>query len=109
MDPNNPLISDHQSRKRRSGAASRRAVALRGGGFTLAELLIATAISVVIVVMLGWMLSSLMSSATHATQRVDAFRDARAALQMIERDLSNLVPTQWNQTSPPSPITRPAA
>jgi type II secretory pathway pseudopilin PulG len=85
------------------------------GGFTLAELLIATAISVVIVVMLGWMLGSLMSSASHASQRVDAFRDARAALQMMERDLSNLVCAQWNiQTSPvptpvPVPVTRPAA
>ncbi len=64
-------------------------------GFTLVELLIATGITVAMVLMLGWMLGSLMSSATHTTQRVDAFRDARAALQMIERDLRNLVRTQW--------------
>ena len=69
----------------------------------MAELLIATAISVVMVVMLGWMLGSLMSSATHSTQRVDAFRDARAALQMIERDLRNLLRTQWS----PDPFTNP--
>jgi hypothetical protein len=81
----------------------------------LVELLIAAVITVVIVVMLGLMLGSLMTSASHASQRVDAFRDARAALQMMERDLSNLVRAQWNiQTSPvptpiPSPITRPAA
>ena len=89
MDQNN------RSRDRRSRAASRRAVALREGGFTLVELLIATAITVAMVLMLGWMLGSLMSSASHATERVDAFRDARAALQMMERDLRNLVRTQW--------------
>src|SRR5205814_512657 len=93
-----------------------RAGGLRKGGFTLVELLIAAAITVVIVVMLGLMLGSLMSSASHASQRVDAFRDARAALQMMERDLSNLVRSQWNPdpfTTPPpptaQPMTRPAA
>ena len=126
MGSNNSLITrlrsatarqaDDRSRNRRSRAASRRAVALREGGFTLVELLIAAAITVVIVVMLGWMLGSLMSSASHASQRVDAFRDARAALQMMERDLSNLVRPQWNPdpfvTPPPAtalPVTRPAA
>jgi type II secretory pathway pseudopilin PulG len=102
----------------RSTLRSRRAIVPRlrdEGGFTLVELLIAAAITVVIVVMLGLMLGSLMSSASHASQRIDAFRDARAALQMMERDLSNLVRTHWNiKTSPvptptPSPITGPAA
>ena len=77
------------------------------GGFTLVELLIATGITVAIVLMLGLMLSSLMSTASHATQRVDAFRDARAALQMMERDLRNLVRTQW--TTPTQPQTLPTA
>jgi type II secretory pathway pseudopilin PulG len=115
MGSNNSLITDDQSRNRRSRAASHRAVALREGGFTLAELLIATGITAIIVVFLGTMLGSLLNTASRASQRVDAFREARAALQMMERDLSNLVPTQWNiQTSPvptptPSSITRPAA
>ncbi len=74
-------------------------------GFTLVELLIATGITVAMVLMLGLMLGSLMGSASHATQRVDAFRDARAALQMIERDLRNLVRTQWN----PDPFSSPHA
>ena len=65
-------------------------------GFTLAELLIATGITAAIVVMLGWMLGALMGTASRANARVDAFRDARAALQMVERDLRNLVRTQWN-------------
>src|SRR5437667_2049336 len=67
----------------------------RVSAFTFVELLIATSITVAMVLMLGWMLGSLMSSASHATERVDAFRDARAALQMMERDLRNLVRTQW--------------
>src|SRR5438094_10563981 len=98
--------------------AFRRALALRRGGFmlakqrdpesirgfTLVELLIATGITVAMVLMLGLMLGSLMGSASHATARVDAFRDARAALQMIERDLRNLVRTQWS----PDPFSSPA-
>src|SRR5437667_3368293 len=73
----------------------------RVSAFTFVELLIATGITVAMVLMLGWMLGSLMSSASHANERVDAFRDARAALQMMERDLRNLVRTQWN----PDPFT----
>jgi len=116
MGSNNSQITDDRSRNRRSRAASRRAEALRKGGFTLVELLIAAAITVVIVVMLGLMLGSLMSSASHASQRVDAFRDARAALQIMERDFANLVQTQWqpdpfaNPTPTPGtlqPLTRP--
>jgi type II secretory pathway pseudopilin PulG len=82
--------------------------------FTLVELLIAVGITAIIVVLLGTMFGSLTSSASRANQRIDAFRDARAALQMIERDLNNLVCTQWQPeafTNPPpwQPITRPAA
>jgi type II secretory pathway pseudopilin PulG len=79
----------------------------RERAFTLAELLIATGITAIIVVLLGTMLGSLLNTASRSNQRIDAFREARAALQMIERDFSNLVPTQWTPT--PSPITRPAA
>jgi len=114
MDPNNrsPITrlrsatarqADHRSRNRCSRAASRRAVSLRGGGFTLVELLIATGITVAMVLMLGLMLGSLMSSASHATERVDSFRDARAALQMMERDVRNLVRTHWS----PDPFSSP--
>src|SRR5438874_3340248 len=113
MGSNNSLITrlrsatarqaDDRSRNRRSRVESRRAVTLREGGFTLVELLIAAAITVVIVVMLGLMLGSLMTSASHASQRVDAFRDARAALQMMERDFANLAQTQCQ----PAPFARP--
>jgi len=60
-------------------------------GFTLVELMIAAAITVVIVLMLGGMFLSIMNTSLRASQRIDAFRDARAALQMIERDMANLV------------------
>jgi type II secretory pathway pseudopilin PulG len=95
----------------------------KNSGFTLLELLIAAGITVVIVVLLGTMAGALMSTAARANQRIDAFRDARAALQMIQRDLSNLVPSQWNpdpsvaptplpcqaSTTPSTVVTRPAA
>src|ERR1700746_3206163 len=86
------LIRLHRSRKPGSRAA-----------FTLAELLVATGVTAGIVLMLGWMLGALMGTASHAYARVDAFRDARAALQLMERDLRNLVRTQWS----PDPFTNP--
>jgi type II secretory pathway pseudopilin PulG len=91
---------------------SRRAIVPRlrdEGGFTLAELLIATAITVIIVVLLGTMLGSVLNTASRANQRIDAFREARAALQVIERDLSNLVRAQWNPDPFPSPAPLPCA
>jgi type II secretory pathway pseudopilin PulG len=63
-------------------------------GFTIVELLVAATITVAIVVLLGTMFGSMMKTAMRASQRVDAFRDARAALQMMKRDLTNLVKAQ---------------
>jgi type II secretory pathway pseudopilin PulG len=111
--------TDHRSPRCRSHPGSCDAVAVREGGFTLAkqrdpesirgftlvELLIATGITVLMVVMLGWMLGSVMRAASRATERVDAFRDARAAMQMIERDLRNLVRDQWS----PDPFATPTS
>jgi type II secretory pathway pseudopilin PulG len=65
-----------------------------GFGFTIVELLVAATITAVIVVMLGTMFGSMMKTSMRATQRTDAFRDARAALQMMKRDLANLVQAQ---------------
>src|SRR3954464_5213522 len=64
---------------------------VESGAFTILELLIAAAITVVIVVSLGTMFGSLSSTAARANQRVDAFKEARAALQLMQRDLSALV------------------
>lgn len=60
----------------------------------MVELLIAVTITVLIVVLLGTMFSSLTSTTSRANQRIDVFRDARAALQMMERDLTGLVRAQ---------------
>src|SRR5204863_947511 len=76
-------------------------------GFTMVELLIAVSLTTLIVVMLGIMFGSLLTTSSRASQRIDAFRDARAALQMIERDLSGLVRNQRDSAG--NPITRPAA
>src|SRR4029453_8175040 len=81
----------------------------RERAFTLAELLIATGITAIIVVLLGTMLGSLLNTASRSNQRIDAFREARAALQMIERDLSNLVRAQWNPDPFPNPAPLPCA
>ncbi|MEY2484475.1 MAG: hypothetical protein QOH39_123 [Verrucomicrobiota bacterium] len=63
-------------------------------GFTILELLVAAAISVVVVVMLGTMFGSLTNMTSHANERIDAFRDARAAIHLIERDFRSLVKAQ---------------
>lgn len=59
--------------------------------FTIVELLIAATITVGIVVLLGSMFGSLSTTASKSNQRIDAFRDARAALQMMARDLACVV------------------
>jgi hypothetical protein len=60
-------------------------------GFTIAELLVAAAITTGIVLMLGMMFGSLTRTAAHSNARIDAFRDARAAVQIMERDLTGIV------------------
>jgi type II secretory pathway pseudopilin PulG len=60
-------------------------------GFTIAELLVAAFITIGMVVLLASIFTSMSSTASRATRRTDAFRDARAALQMMERDLTGLV------------------
>ena len=62
--------------------------------FTIVELLVAAAITVLIVVMLGSMFGALITTTGRASHRIDAFRDARAALQLIRRDFETLVRAQ---------------
>ena len=59
--------------------------------FTIVELLVATAITALIVVLLGTMFGSLTQTTSRVNQTIDAFRDARAALHMIERELAGVV------------------
>lgn len=63
----------------------------RDTGFTLVELLVAAAITILIVTLLGSMLATLMNTSSRASNRTDTFRDARAALQLMQRDFTSLV------------------
>jgi type II secretory pathway pseudopilin PulG len=56
--------------------------------FTLAELLVATSITIIMIALLGRVLIASTAVWLLADQRVDAFRDARAALQLMTNDLS---------------------
>jgi type II secretory pathway pseudopilin PulG len=75
--------------------------------FTIVELLVASAITLGIVVLLGVIFGSLTRTTSRANQRTDAFRDARAALQMMGRDLAGLVRNQRDSTG--APVTLPSA
>ena len=57
-------------------------------GFTLAELLVGMSITIVVVVLLFQVFSAFASQWQHAERRTDAYRDARAAVQLMSRDLS---------------------
>jgi type II secretory pathway pseudopilin PulG len=56
--------------------------------FTLAEILVAVAIVVFLVVVLAQIISSAQAIWRNSEARTDAFRDARAAIELISRDLS---------------------
>ena len=57
------------------------------GAFTLMELLIAISITALIVVLLSQVFTAAAGQWQAADQRIDSFRDARAALQVMTRDL----------------------
>ena len=56
--------------------------------FTLVEILVAVAIVVFLVVVLAQIISSAQAIWRNSEARTDAFRDARAAIELISRDLS---------------------
>jgi type II secretory pathway pseudopilin PulG len=60
-------------------------------GFTIAELLVAASVSILVVALLGTMFSSLTRVASRGSATIDAFRDARSAIQLMKRDLSSIV------------------
>ncbi len=57
-------------------------------GFTIAELLIAVAITLIIIVILFQVFAAAARQWQSADQRIDTFRDARAAMQLMTRELS---------------------
>src|SRR5256885_53021 len=66
----------------------KRSIPKNGSGFTLAELIIATAITGLIVILLGQIFSSASAMWRLGGERIDAFRDARSALQLMAADLA---------------------
>lgn len=56
--------------------------------FTLAELLIAISITLIIILVLFQVFAATANQWQSSDQRIDTFRDARAALQIMTRDLS---------------------
>ncbi len=57
-------------------------------GFTLVELLVAISVTAVIIVLLSQIFASTSAQWQAADQRIDAFREARTAVQIIARDLA---------------------
>lgn len=65
----------------------------RQAGFTLVELLVATAVLVLLLVTLLQILDGTMRSSRTANQQIDAIRDARMSLDVLCTDLDNAVTT----------------
>ena len=68
-----------------------RALRLAARAFTLLELMVAVTVSLILVGFLFQILSSSLTTWTRSEQRTDAFREARAALQIMARDLGHAV------------------
>lgn len=64
---------------------------LRTRAFTILELLVAMAVLAILVVMMMGLVTSATTLWKQSENRVDAFREARAALTIISRDLGNLL------------------
>src|SRR2546423_13799084 len=60
----------------------------RLAAFTLVEILVAIAIVVFVVLVLAQIISSAQAIWRHSEARTDAFREARAALHLMARDLA---------------------
>lgn len=71
-----------------TGGKMQRALRSAHSAFTLTELLVAIAITALIVVLLSTVFTAAGKQWQSSDQRIDSFRDARAALRIIERDLS---------------------
>jgi prepilin-type N-terminal cleavage/methylation domain-containing protein len=69
----------------------RASVAKSGDGFTLIEILIATAIVVFLVAILAQILSATHGIWRNSEARTDPFRDARAAIELMSRELAVVV------------------
>ncbi len=60
--------------------------------FTLLELLVAITVLILLIVLLASTVQSTASIWQHSEKKIDAFREARAALHLMRKDLSRIVP-----------------
>ena len=84
----------------------------KNAAFTLTELLVSMAILSGLIVLLFAVVDGTTKTWNQSEQRVDAFREARAALFVISRDLQTMVPSpdvgpQPYPTPTPTPTTTP--
>lgn len=77
----------------KSPEEKRHFLGVRLRGFTILELLVAMAVFAILVVMLMGMVDSGTKLWRENENRVDAFREARATLTVMERDLRNAIQT----------------
>src|ERR1051325_10514420 len=78
------MSSSSISRARKDRMRSRQAAK----AFTLAELLVAIAVTLLIVLVLFRVFAATAGQWQSSDQRIDTFRDARAVMQLMARDLS---------------------
>ncbi len=69
----------------------------RVGGFTLVELLVATTVTLLLVVVLVQVFNGASNAWRHSETQVDAYREARGALQLMARDLSATLQASYAQ------------
>ena len=65
--------------------------------FTLIELLVATSVTILLVVVLVQVFNGASGTWRHSEAQVDAYREARGALQLMARDLSATLQASYAQ------------
>ena len=81
-----------------------------GGAFTLIELIVAMAVALVIVFVLLQVFSTSADSWQKGETQADTYREARAAMQIMSRDVRQIVPAPLASPTPtasPSPAPTP--
>ncbi len=82
-----------------TGVKLPRRAALAVAAFTIIELLVAMTVTMLLVVALMQVFNATASTWQHGEAQVDAYREARGALQFMARDLSATLQASYTQTS----------
>lgn len=67
---------------------------MRLGGFTLVELLVAMVVTSLVILLISRVLFGAAQVWRHSSQRVETWREARAAIHCMERDLATTAPVE---------------